>query len=871
MRKITKSEVARGIYWVEIPDVGLRILCGCPMDSVKHLMKRGLIIPTEIKGVPCETGPNAILLSDIMLQNGEFSNLGEFPVLQMLYKQGLIIPNHPNNTGKKPLLIGQAEQVYAQMQYIYRGNYGLVSKEEIMATGVDSATADEMMRLKLKFAFGAIRPTQDLLDSCIVGDGDVEIRDGVMIRRKETNVFELEYRGEKVFVDLHLNEGKGYESAYPLGYQRISREYFGIIHSGEGDGWDINRPSMSSILMFQGKVYLIDAGPNLDYNLSTLGIGIDEIEGIFHTHAHDDHFTGVTTLMRAGHKIKYFATRLVRATVEKKVAALLSIEERQFEEFFDVQDLAVDTWNSIEGFDVKPVNSPHPLETTILVFRTLWEDGYKTYAHFADIVSLDVLKKMIEDDLSKPGITQDYFDRVQAEYLTPVNLKKLDVGGGMIHGVARDFREDKSGRILLSHMARELTPEEKEIGTNAPHGMMDILISGESDFARRNAFSYLTSALPNIPLYQLRILINNPIIDFNPGVVLFKEGDIPQHIYLILTGTVERIRTSEGLYSRQSGGALIGELAGLYSQPTRSTYRATGFVRALKISVALYRELVDQNNLMPRIEQTWENRSFLESTSLFSEGIPYQTFGKIVDSIHVRTFNPGDMIVCKDLTLLNIVRRGRVGRSIGGKQTDILEMRDFFGEEGAVFNTPCLFRLEALEVVETLQIPGELLGEIPIVRWKLFETYLNRARLVVHSDENSGAFRWNTAFDIQIMEMDTHHKKLIEIANAIVEILRTGQDKGSLELAFESLIDYTRYHFKAEEDLMERYGYPDLDQHRNKHCKLVERVLEYRESLRASDDYQQIDFKGFLTYWLIRHILNVDRQYGAFLHSRGVY
>ena len=90
MQEIHKSTVAVGIHWIEIPAAGLRVLCGCPADAVKHLAKRGLIIPTEINGVACETGPNAVLLSDHALQNGEFANLAEFPVLQMLYKQGSI-------------------------------------------------------------------------------------------------------------------------------------------------------------------------------------------------------------------------------------------------------------------------------------------------------------------------------------------------------------------------------------------------------------------------------------------------------------------------------------------------------------------------------------------------------------------------------------------------------------------------------------------------------------------------------------------------------------------------------------------------------------------------------------------------------------
>ena len=289
---IHKIDVARGIQWVEIPGAGLRILCGCPADTVKHLIKRGLILPKQFKGVASETGPNAILLSDISVQNGEFANLAEFPVLQILYKQGLIIPGHPNNIGTKPLLIGSAEQVDSQLRYIYRGNYGLVSVEEIMETGISAVEAHEMMRIKLKFAFGKIRPTSDFVDTCVVGNGETEITKDVTLRRLKPNVFEFAHKGETITVDLNLHPGDAYECPYPLGFRRFEPEYFAVIHTGEGDGWDVNRPCMSSIITYQGRIYLIDAGPNLANSMSALGIGIDQVDGIFHTHAHDDHFAG---------------------------------------------------------------------------------------------------------------------------------------------------------------------------------------------------------------------------------------------------------------------------------------------------------------------------------------------------------------------------------------------------------------------------------------------------------------------------------------------------------------------------------------------------------------------------------------------------
>ena len=157
MAKIIKVKVTTKVWFVSVPEARIYILCGCPADSIKHLIKQGLILTKDVNGVLYETGPNVVLLSDVLVQNGTFSNLAEFPVLQMLYRQGMILPNHPNNTGVKPVLIGAGEQVRAQLQYIYRGNYGLVSEQEIREAGVSQEDAYAIMRLKLKFAFGAIR------------------------------------------------------------------------------------------------------------------------------------------------------------------------------------------------------------------------------------------------------------------------------------------------------------------------------------------------------------------------------------------------------------------------------------------------------------------------------------------------------------------------------------------------------------------------------------------------------------------------------------------------------------------------------------------------------------------------------------------
>ncbi|MGL1890130.1 MAG: cyclic nucleotide-binding domain-containing protein [Spirochaetaceae bacterium] len=735
MSFIEKIKIISGVYWIGIPEADLYILCGCPEDSVKHLMKMGLIKTTEENNVVFETGPNTILLSDNLVQNGYFSNLSEFPVLQMLYRQGMILPNHPNNTGRKPLLIGSEKQVKAQMEYIYCGNYGLSTVEEIVKTGVSEDQANEMIRLKLKFSFGKIRETKELLDSCILKEEPMEIAKGVMLIRTGINKFEFNYAGESVSIDLNLNSNETYKPPYVLGYHHIRKEYFAVVHSGGGDGWDINRPCMSSILMFQGKLYLIDAGPNILNTLTALGISANEIEGIFHTHCHDDHFAGLTTLIHSDHKLKYYATPLVRASVSKKLNALMSSEEDCLDRYFDIHDLTFDLWNNIAGLEVKPTFSPHPVETNIYTFRVIWENGYCTYSHFADIVSLDILKEMINDDISKPGITEDFFNLVRSKYLEYAMVKKIDIGGGLIHGDANDFKDDTSGKIILSHNPLDLNNYQKEIGSKAPFGLIDVIIPANDERILNNAYHYLYNYIPSTPNEDIQVLLNCHVVPFNAGSILLKQGERNSDIYLLLAGTVEMINADIGMNHLLTAGSMIGEYSTLEDCVMTETYSARSYGLALKIPNSLYLEIVRRNNLFVKIKNVHKKQMFLQNTPLFGEMVSYPVQNKIAQTMIEKSYKKGEIISIPQNPELLILKNGKV--EISGKERvlETIEDGDFFREYTILHEDMNIFTFKIIEPSEVYHIPGYILRDIPVVQWKLLET--NKKRIKAYFDNEA--------------------------------------------------------------------------------------------------------------------------------------
>jgi hemerythrin len=720
------TKITSGVWYVRIPEAGLYVLCGCPPDVVKHLMRRGAIAETSLKGSVFETGPNAILLSDVAIQGGTFCNMAEFPLLQMFYRQGLTIPGHVNNKGRKPIFIGLLSQLVAQSAYILRGTFGLESAEEIEATGIRPEFAAEIMRYKTRFAGGKPRGLGETAEFAPTDTGRAELPGGVAVIRNSLNVYVFKRGDDEVEVDMNLPPGETYESPVRLDSHRVDRDYFSVVHSGEGNGWDKDRPCMSSIVVFQGKIYLIDTGPYVLDSLTALGISVNELEGIFHTHAHDDHFAGLTSLVRTDHRIKYFATPLVRSSVMKKLSAVMSLPEKSFESAFEFHDLAFGKWNDIGGLEVQPFLSLHPLETTVLYFRALGPDGYKTYAHLADIPPGTVLKDYLIDDPGATAVSPKLYESSQKSLHLAVDLKKIDVGGGLIHGRASDFAGDQSAKVVLSHISGDLTAADKEIGSNASFGLQDVLIESRIDYVRRSVERHLAAHFPEAGPEDLGMLLNCPLVSLNTGHVILRKGAEAPDVHLVACGVVEMIDSNMGAQHMLSTGTMIGEVNALSRVASVRTYRAKSAVTLLRIPAKLFLEFVKRNYDLGDMLKRLETEHFLQGTRLFGEMVSSSVHNDMSRSLSSESLKVGDALSTIDGASLVVARTGRASVLIEGSEVDSIGPGGVFGEESVFFGRPSLMTATVAEAGEFLSIPRETIKNVPIVEWKLLETYERR-------------------------------------------------------------------------------------------------------------------------------------------------
>jgi len=718
-------KVSEGVYWVSIPQVNLRLLCGCPADTVKHLMQKGLIVKRQLDGREYETGPNAILLADTSSQNGGFSNLAEFPVLQMFYRQGMIIPGHPNNKGQKPLIVGSSNQLRAQLAYMNVGKHGLTDPAELKQAGLDDDEAAELLELKTRFAFGKLEPIDTLLATIALDRDEADLGNGVFIRRKALNVFEIRHLNQSLEVNLRLPAGVEYSPAVRLDYHHLERNYFSIIHIGEGDGWDPYRPCMASLLCYQGKLYLVDAGPHILRSLTALGLSASEIEGVFQTHAHDDHFAGLPALARSDHRIKFYATPLVRQSVMKKAANLMGLSPQRFESHFEPIDLVAGEWNDLSGLEVLPIPSPHPVETTAFYFRVFWEGGWRTYGHLADIIAFSTLQKLLKGGPTESAIRPGLQERVRNWYLMKADIKKIDGGGGMIHGSVADFAKDASAKILVAHKETDLTDEEKEIGSATVFGAEDTLIAASQNYAMRSAARHLAAYFPEAPESELAVLLNCPVRSYNAGANVTRRNDACHHVYLLLSGVGDLLDAEAGLHNSASSGSFIGEYGVLAGCCSENTFRAASYLQVLCIPAELYLRFIARNYSMDSTLSFHERMRTLKSSWLFGDVIASTVLSAIARSMTDLTLSAGATIECSQPELI-LIKTGQATVSFGDMEVEQIGPGGIYGEESILLKETAMASARALERIEAYRLPADAIARVPVIEWKLLETYERR-------------------------------------------------------------------------------------------------------------------------------------------------
>ncbi len=132
-------------------------------------------------------------------------------------------------------------------------------------------------------------------------------------------------------------------------------------------------------------------------------------------------------------------------------------------------------------------------------------------------------------------------------------------------------------------------------------------------------------------------------------------------------------------------------------------------------------------------------------------------------------------------------------------------------------------------------------------------------------------FQWNQGLSVGVEEIDNDHKRLLAIISELAHAIEENHEKEAIGQVFAKLEEYVRFHFQREEAIMQRGGYPDLDEHILGHQSFVERIPELKKQLLLADSVEVArDVYLFLVDWLLNHIVVDDMSYHQCLCDRGL-
>ena len=119
--------------------------------------------------------------------------------------------------------------------------------------------------------------------------------------------------------------------------------------------------------------------------------------------------------------------------------------------------------------------------------------------------------------------------------------------------------------------------------------------------------------------------------------------------------------------------------------------------------------------------------------------------------------------------------------------------------------------------------------------------------------------KWQESLETGDVEVDNQHRALYVLVNDLNADALLGDDPTQSARALERILRYATTHFATEEQLMERSGYPQAEQHIAIHNEFTRAAAEMVAAHNAGHGLTARELAQFMENWLEEHIQKEDR------------
>jgi len=128
---------------------------------------------------------------------------------------------------------------------------------------------------------------------------------------------------------------------------------------------------------------------------------------------------------------------------------------------------------------------------------------------------------------------------------------------------------------------------------------------------------------------------------------------------------------------------------------------------------------------------------------------------------------------------------------------------------------------------------------------------------------------WTDKYSVGIPTIDEQHKSLLDMVNELFDECKQGGDKANdaFKKTAKKLVDYVKFHFAEEEELMLKYKFPEdsFKVHKNEHEQFVIKVLQVVDDFQSGKKFVPNETVRFLRDWILSHVAICDKGYSKFL------
>ncbi|MDR1238808.1 MAG: bacteriohemerythrin [Treponema sp.] len=126
---------------------------------------------------------------------------------------------------------------------------------------------------------------------------------------------------------------------------------------------------------------------------------------------------------------------------------------------------------------------------------------------------------------------------------------------------------------------------------------------------------------------------------------------------------------------------------------------------------------------------------------------------------------------------------------------------------------------------------------------------------------------WEDRYSVAIPLIDDQHKHLIELTNGLYNACLAGTEAARVHFreAVHGTVDYVKFHFSAEEKILENIQFPGIAAHKNEHESFVIKVLADVRDFEAGKKFVPNIFVRYLRDWILAHIAVEDKKYADYI------